>query len=124
VRRGTAAHEGRLHHRQCIDYKGNGMANTMIVGQRSGNYGQVPDNNARYRETGQWPRQCASDCPSDCRIDSSLSPGMVFFMGFHQLSLSHMGVYLSGGNVRVTQHHLYGTKVGATFKQMGGKRMP
>jgi hypothetical protein len=32
------------------------MANTMIVGQRSGNYGQVPDNNARYRETGQWPR--------------------------------------------------------------------
>jgi hypothetical protein len=116
VRRGTAAHEGRLHHRQCIDYKGNGMANTMIVGQRSGNYGQVTDNNARYRETGQWPRQCASDCPSDCRIDSSLSPGVIFLVGFQQLPLSHVGINLGGGDIRVAQHHLDGAKVGTAFE--------
>jgi len=37
MRRGAAAHVGRLHYRQYIDYTGNGMTNAMIVGQRSGN---------------------------------------------------------------------------------------
>jgi hypothetical protein len=37
-------------------------------------------------------------------------------MGFDQLPLGHMGVNLGGGDIRMAQHHLNGTKIGAAFK--------
>ena len=52
-----------------------------------------------------------------------LPSGMVFFVGFNQLPVGNMGVDLGGRDVRVTQHHLNRTKVGAPFEQMGGKRV-
>jgi hypothetical protein len=41
-----------------------------------------------------------------------LSPGMKFFMDIFQSVLVNMGIYLSGGDVCVSQHHLHGTQVG------------
>jgi hypothetical protein len=32
-----------------------------------------------------------------------------------------MGINLGGGNIRMSQHRLYGTQIGAVIQQMGGK---
>ena len=33
----------------------------------------------------------------------------------------NMGVYLCGGNIGMTQHHLDGAEIGAMFQEVGGK---
>lgn len=35
-----------------------------------------------------------------------------------------MGIYLSRRYIHMTEHYLHGSQVGATFQQMGCKRMP
>jgi hypothetical protein len=49
---------------------------------------------------------------------------MKFFMDTFQSILVNMGIYLSGGDVCMSQHHLHGTQVGAVTEKMGGKRVP
>lgn len=50
-----------------------------------------------------------------------LSPGMEFFVESFQSILVNMGINLSGGNVRMSEHHLYGPQIGAMAEKMGGK---
>lgn len=42
-------------------------------------------------------------------------------MNRFQAVFVNMGVNLGGGDVGVTEHDLYGTKVGSMGKEMGGK---
>lgn len=52
------------------------------------------------------------------------SPGMIFIVDLTQASATYMGVDLGGGNLTVAQHELHGPEIGASFQQMGGKRVP
>jgi hypothetical protein len=46
---------------------------------------------------------------------------MKLAVDFDQPFLGYMGVYLSGGNVNMPQHHLDRPQVGTAFQQMAGK---
>lgn len=64
-----------------------------------------------------WPNK------SLFRSIQSLSPGMGFVVYIFELLVYQLGIDLSGGNIRMTQHLLYGMQISPIFQQMGGKGM-
>src|SRR5205809_214631 len=54
----------------------------------------------------------------------SLGARMVLFVDLFQTLAGHVSVNLRRRNIRMSQHHLQGAKVGPVLQQMGGKGMP
>ena len=46
------------------------------------------------------------------------------FINLFQSFFDHVGINLGGGNIRMAQHHLHGTKIGSAVKQVRGETVP
>ena len=60
---------------------------------------------------------------SRCQGFPFLTAGMVAAVDGFEAIGGDMGVDLGGGNVRVTQHNLYGAQISPAFQEMAGKGM-
>ena len=49
---------------------------------------------------------------------------MIFTINPFQMLAVEMGVDLGGGDISMTEHLLDRAKIGSTFDQMGGERVP
>jgi len=46
----------------------------------------------------------------------NLASGVILLMNLLQSLSGHMGIYLSGGDIRMAKHHLDGAKIGSPFQ--------
>ena len=53
-----------------------------------------------------------------------LGPWMMSLVNAFQMILKYVGINLSSGYIRVTQHQLHRPQIGAAFKKMGGETVP
>ena len=78
------------------------------------------DNDSR-QEFVNWRRRPGRKLRTSGRSSSPLTTRVMGLMQGLQSRLGHMCVYLGGGQVAVTQQHLYRTQIGAVVEQVGGK---
>ena len=55
---------------------------------------------------------------------SGLGAGVIFLIDFPQMLAADMRIYLSGGDLAVSEHELNRPKIGPPLQQVGGKRVP